>query len=98
MIVFSPFGNAQDKKVLDLAANMFEGVPLITTVFNTGKIETTSAMLSLACALSADRLWPQITGNPDIDGAHLPDMAKRILCISSGFTGNNYALVIGREP
>lgn len=98
LIVFSPFGNAQDKKVLDLATDMFEGVPLITTVFNTGKIETTSAMLSLACALSADRLWPQITGNPDIDGAHLPDMAKRILCISSGFTGNNYALVIGREP
>ena len=98
LIVWAPQGNRQDKKMLDVAAELFPGIPLVTTTFNTGYIESTSILVSLAAALEALRggteLWPQRTGLPEIDNRRLTAPPKHILCFGSTDVGYNSAVIV----
>ncbi|HEX7511442.1 MAG TPA: beta-ketoacyl synthase N-terminal-like domain-containing protein, partial [Chitinivibrionales bacterium] len=74
-VVWAPQGNAQDQKALTALeeglGQRFTEIPLVTTTFNTGYIETASILVSIACCLEnlkrGLRLWPQITGLPELD-------------------------------
>jgi len=102
-IVWAPQGNAQDDKTL-AALRMLIGedadeVPLVTTSFNTGYLESASILVSLAAALAGLRqdggLWPQITGASWIDGRSMPERPVRhILALGSTDIGVNSALVL----
>ena len=101
MIVWSPRGCAQDAKFISLRDDIFPGIPMVTTVFNTGYIETSSSLLTLACVLRSlylgEKIWPQRSGVRALDEVQAPQNPKRILCVASSHIGNNYAVVIGRE-
>jgi 3-oxoacyl-[acyl-carrier-protein] synthase II len=101
-IVWAPQGNAQDVKVLDAINSVFTSkaaaIPLITSTFNTGYIETASLLLSLGLVLRSlergDSLWQQKTGVPDIDGRNMNSKPRCILSIGSSDVGYNFAAVI----
>ncbi|MGD9202040.1 MAG: hypothetical protein PVI26_10780, partial [Chitinispirillia bacterium] len=77
--------------------NRTSTVPLATTTFNTGFIETGSILLTLAAALESlyidNHLWPQITGNSDIDSRRLLQTPEYILILASTDLGYNYSMV-----
>ena len=79
----------------------FDGVPMVTSVFNTGYMETASSLHSLVSVLetlaSGEKFWPQRMGMWQFDDAPKPENPKKILCLASSHIGNNYAVVIGRE-
>ena len=101
-VVWAPQGNAQDEKVLSVLRSGLEGrfqtVPLVTTTFNTGYIETASVLVSLACALeclkTGPQLWRQITGSADIDERTLTEVPEFVLALASTDIGYNYAVVV----
>ena len=101
-IVWAPQGNRQDEKILSVLkaglGTAYSGVPLITTTFNTGFIETASIAVSLACALeclkNGKALWPQITGISDIDSRTLKDVPQYLLALASTDLGYNFALIV----
>jgi len=101
-IVWAPQGNTQDTKVVSVLeaglGDAFHGIPLITTTFNTGYIETASILVSLACALECFKdgpgLWPQITGNADIDRRTITETPEYILTLASTDLGYNYAAIV----
>ena len=72
----------------------------MASTFNTGYVETSSALMTLAYALKCAEkkipMWRQITGDDRIDRAPLPDDPKRILCAVSAHSGNSHALIISR--
>lgn len=102
LIVWAPQGNAQDKKVIATLQNKmmknFHDIPLVTTSFNTGFIESTSILVSLAATLESlkrnIRLWPQITGDQDIDRRTFSSVPQYILVLASSDVGYNYVLVL----
>jgi 3-oxoacyl-[acyl-carrier-protein] synthase II len=105
LVVWAPQGNAQDKKVLQ-ALEMSIGpaaasIPLMTTTFNTGYIESASILVSLAAALEAAKsgteFWPQRTGVDEIDGRKLNNPPKIILALGSSDVGYNFAALLSRE-
>lgn len=101
LILWSPRGCAQDAKFVALRDALFPGLPMVTTVFNTGYVETSSSLLTLACVLKAlsegEQLWPQRSGVKALDDVPVPENPKRILCVASSHIGNNYAAIIGRQ-
>ncbi len=106
LVVWAPQGNVQDKKVMDVCKDIFkecyEHVPLVTTTFHTGYIESVSIILTLACVLSAIKedsdLWPQITGIKEIDQKPLNKKPQNILVLGSSDVGYNFAVVIKPDP
>lgn len=97
LVVWSPRGDAQDGKVLRLRRELFPGAGIVTNVFNTGYVESASAISALAevlyCLKNGMGLWRQKTGLAEIDGFPLPESPKNILCLASSHVGNNFALV-----
>ena len=102
LVLWSPQGNIQDKKVIDVCKKLFlaryDEVPLVTTTFNTGYIESASVLVTLACALSAlqedNHLWPQLTGILEIDNKKLGKDPQYILVLASSDVGYNFAVVV----
>ena len=104
LLVWAPQGNRQDEKVLRAGAEIFGGrfaqIPLATTTFNTGYIESASILVSLACALTAleagAELWPQRTGLPELDQRALAAPPEFVLALASTDLGYNFAAVFRR--
>ena len=104
LLVWAPQGNRQDEKVLKVGAEIFGGrfaqLPLVTTTFNTGYIESASILVSLASALAAldagTELWPQRTGRPELDHRPLVAPPEFILALASTDFGYNFAAVLRR--
>lgn len=101
LVVWSPRGSAQDCVAVYVRDKYFDGVPMVTSVFNTGYMETASSLHSLVSVLetlaSGEKFWPQRMGMWQFDDAPKPENPKKILCLASSHIGNNYAVVIGRE-
>jgi len=104
LLVWAPQGNAQDEKVLKVGAEIFGGrfpqIPLVTTTFNTGYIESASILVSLAASLAAlaagPELWPQRTGLPELDNRLLATPPEFILALASTDVGCNFAVILRR--
>ena len=104
LLVWSPQGNRQDLKVLqageEIWGEVFARLPLVTTTFNTGFIESASILVSLAATLAAlesgSELWPQRTGLPQLDERTPTGIPDIILALASTDLGYNYAAVIRR--
>jgi 3-oxoacyl-[acyl-carrier-protein] synthase II len=104
LLVWAPQGNRQDEKVLATGAEVFGGhfsqMPLATTSFNTGYIESASILVSLASALAAletgTELWPQRTGLPELDQRALAGPPEYVLALASTDLGCNFAAVFRR--
>ena len=102
LAVWAPQGNAQDRKVLDVLNSRLWSLspqaPLVGTTFNTGYVETASALVATACVLTALRqgtaLWPQRTGIPEIDDKNLSAGPSHILVLASTDLGYNFAMVV----
>jgi 3-oxoacyl-(acyl-carrier-protein) synthase len=102
LVVWAPQGNVQDNKVLTVFENYFKGKPVVTNTFNTGFIESSSAMSALGCVLyclnTGKPLWPQITGIESIDSLKPDRGIKNILVMSSTDLGFNYSMVLNASP
>jgi len=102
MVVWAPQGNSQDTKVLQVYQKYFNGKPLITNTFNTGYIESCSAISALGCVLYCLKkeipIWPQLTGIESFDNIKINNEINNILVLSSTDLGYNYALVVNRKP
>ena len=104
LLVWAPQGNLQDDKVLKAGAEIFGGrfaqIPLVTTTFNTGYIESASILVSLAASLAAleqgAELWPQRTGLPELDNRAPAAPPEFILALASTDVGYNFAVVLRR--
>jgi 3-oxoacyl-(acyl-carrier-protein) synthase len=104
LLVWAPQGNRQDSKVLraceEIWGTNFARLPLVTTTFNTGYIESASILVSLAAALRAlednIELWPQRTGLPELDRRKLGQPPEHLLAIASTDLGYNFAAVFRR--
>jgi 3-oxoacyl-(acyl-carrier-protein) synthase len=102
LIVWAPQGNLQDGKMLTALENVQDmrtgQIPLITTTFNTGYIESASTLLSLGLVLkslkSGISLWSQKTGIGYIDKRTLTEFPKYLLAIGSSDVGYNFAVVL----
>jgi hypothetical protein len=73
---------------------------MVTTTFNTGYIESTSILVSLAAVLASLRdgfaLWPQLTGLPELDESRLTRTPEHLLAVGSTDLGYNFAVVLRR--
>ena len=104
LLVWAPQGNCQDLKVLKICQELFgtdsARRPLVTTTFNTGYIEATSILVTLAAALTAmehgAELWPQRTGVKDLDRRALVAPPEYILALGGTDLGYNFAAVLAR--
>ena len=104
LLIWAPQGNRQDEKVLkagaDIFGERFAQLPLVTTTFNTGYIESASILVSLAAALAAladgTELWPQRTGLTELDQRSLTALPEFILALASSDVGYNFAVVLRR--
>ncbi|MBL9139098.1 MAG: cobalamin-dependent protein [Verrucomicrobiales bacterium] len=104
LVVWAPQGNRQDLKVLRVAEELwgpaFAQIPIVTTTFNTGYIESASILVSLGAALeniARDQdLWPQRTGVPELDQRPRRPAADGILAVGSSDVGYNFAVVLRR--
>lgn len=104
LLVWAPQGNRQDEKVLLVGAEVFgprfASIPLVTTTFNTGYIESASILVSVALTLAAleegTELWPQRTGLPELDDRRLTRSPKFVLALASSDLGYNFAVVFKR--
>jgi 3-oxoacyl-(acyl-carrier-protein) synthase len=102
LLVWAPQGNRQDLKVLAAAEAVwgahFARLPLVTTTFNTGYIESASSLVSLAAALlaleSGTELWPQRTGLEHLDARRLTRRPECLMVLASTDLGYNYAVVL----
>lgn len=101
LLVWAPQGNRQDLKVLTVAEELFgprfPSLPIVTTTFNTGFIESASILVSLAAALAAlesgTSLWPQRTGIDALDQRALRQPPDFILVLAGTDFGYNFAAV-----
>jgi hypothetical protein len=89
----------QDKKVLDvLSAGGAGNVPLASTSFNTGYIETASILVAAAAALESLRrdiaLWPQKTGIAELDNRNLSSVPRHVMALASSDCGYNFAVIL----
>ncbi|MFM2295697.1 MAG: hypothetical protein RLZZ350_2110 [Verrucomicrobiota bacterium] len=104
LLVWAPQGNVQDEKVLSVGAEIFGArsaqLPLVTTTFNTGYIESASILVSLAAALAAleagAELWPQRTGLAELDDRSLTAPPEFVLALASTDFGYNFVAVLRR--
>jgi 3-oxoacyl-[acyl-carrier-protein] synthase II len=102
LLVWAPQGNRQDLKVLQVGEAIwgagFARLPLATTTFNTGYIESASSLVSLAAALlaleSGPELWPQRTGLEELDARRLTHCPEYLLALASTDLGYNFAAVL----
>ena len=99
LVVWAPQGNIQDMKVLSalehLMGDRCSSVPMVTSTFNTGYIETSSILISLGMALNAGLdLWPQQTGLAQIDKLTLSRPPRYTLALGSSDVGYNFAVVL----
>jgi 3-oxoacyl-[acyl-carrier-protein] synthase II len=102
LVVWAPQGNAQDKKVIDSLVSVFgeafKDIPMVTSVFNTGYIESASILVSLGAVLNSIKnnlpIWPQRTGLPDIDSCVLAKTPGHILALAGTGLGYNFAAVL----
>jgi len=102
LIIWAPQGNRQDLIVLRACEAVFDAafpaLPLASTTFNTGLIESASILVSAAAALSAletgPDLWPQRTGVADLDSRSLARRPDFVLCAASTDIGANFAAVL----
>ena len=99
LVVWAPQGNIQDMKVLSvlelLMGDRYSSVPMVTSTFNTGYIETSSILISLGMALKAGLdLWPQKTGLTQIDKLTLSRPPGYTLALGSSDVGYNFAVVL----
>jgi 3-oxoacyl-[acyl-carrier-protein] synthase II len=117
LLVWAPQGNGQDLKVLRAGESIwgagFATLPLVTTTFHTGYLESASILVSLAAALAglatpglgsaerghqvSDLLWPQRTGLPEIDLRRLQQPPEHVLALASTDLGYNFAVIL-RTP
>ncbi len=78
----------------------FTKVPVVTTTFNTGYIESASILVSVAAALESlareESLWPQRTGLPELDQRPRQALSDIVLAIGSSDVGFNFAVVLRR--
>lgn len=104
LVVWAPQGNLQDRKVIDALKTTLgakgEKIPLLTTTFHTGYIESASILISVAAVLEAldqgKGIWPQRTGLPDIDTRPMPENPRHILVAASSDLGYNFSAVLAR--
>jgi 3-oxoacyl-[acyl-carrier-protein] synthase II len=102
LLVWAPQGNRQDLKVITVCEELFgpdfRKVPLVTTTFNTGYIESASILVSLAASLEAletgGGLWPQRTGVNELDHREGRGTLEYILALASSDVGYNFAVVL----
>ena len=102
LLVWAPQGNRQDLKVLEVCAGLFGPAfaqrPLATTTFNTGYIEASSILVSLAAVLGAWadglELWPQRTGLAELDQRERRPATELLLVLGSSDLGYNFATVL----
>jgi 3-oxoacyl-[acyl-carrier-protein] synthase II len=102
LLVWSPQGNGQDQKVIEVGhllwGDAFAALPLVTTTFTTGFIESASILVSLAATIEALRssteLWPQRTGLTELDSRHLHQLPRHILALGSTDVGYNFAVIV----
>jgi len=102
LLVWAPQGNRQDLKVLEACETIwgsrFAGIPIVTTTFNTGFIESASILVSVAAAIESLKnglsLWPQRTGMANLDNRKLKEMPKYILALASTDLGYNFCVVL----
>jgi len=96
IIIWSPMGNAQDKKVLNIAEKFFSNAILLNSTYNLGYVETSSTAINLSACLEAikngEEFWEQKVGTKS--DKNLNKKAENILVLASSHIGNNYALLI----
>jgi len=108
-VVWAPQGNAQDFSVLQAIEKIDPArcgsVPLVTTTFNTGYIESVSALLSLGvliCGAASGRgFWPQMTGNAEIDtriNVGAQSGVRHVLAVGGSDTGYAFSVVFDLKP
>jgi 3-oxoacyl-(acyl-carrier-protein) synthase len=105
LIVWAPQGNVQDFKVIDSCKQLFAGrmdsLPLVTTTFNTGYIESASLLLSVAALLRTLKtktgIWPQRSGSASID-SRKADATRFVLVAGSSDVGYNFAVLLDTAP
>lgn len=102
MIVWAPQGNAQDNKIIDTCQKMLHAdIPMITTTFNTGYIESVSLLLSTAVVLktlkNGSGIWKQTTGITALDNRTIKS-SRYVMVLGSSDTGYNYAVVLDTSP
>jgi len=101
-VVWAPQGNTQDSKMLTALENVngirADEIPLITSTFNTGYIESASILMSLGLVLkdlkNGTALWPQKSGLSYIDNRTLKQAPRNLLAIGSSDTGYNFAVIL----
>jgi 3-oxoacyl-(acyl-carrier-protein) synthase len=102
LIVWAPQGNRQDDKTVEALRGLLGpdlgGIPMVTTTFNTGYLESALILTSLAAVLIGLKqdgsLWPQKTGAAWLDERRASRPIRQILALGSSDTGGNYALVL----
>jgi 3-oxoacyl-[acyl-carrier-protein] synthase II len=102
LIIWSPQGNSGDLKILNAAKAVFgeavNRIPMVTSVFHTGLMESASGIATLAAVLTCWKLraplWPSICGYESIDRCPLPSSPVKILLIVSSEIGFNAATAI----
>jgi len=96
IIVWAPMGNAQDKKILNMAEKFFNNAILLNTTYNLGYVETSSVAINLSACLESIKngsdFWEQKIGTKGKNNC--AQKAKNILVLASSHVGNNYALLI----
>ena len=106
LVAWAPQGNAQDRKMLETLETVLgkrsTTVPLVTTTFNTGYIESASILVTIGAVLAAVHdaggLWPQRTGLSRIDTRPMPDRRRTLLALGSSDVGYNMAVVLRIPP
>lgn len=101
-ILWSPQGNADDGRKLKamemVLGNRFSQMPIITTVFHTGLMESASGTAGLCAVLTCWKngwpLWSSMTGADFIDRRPLPTGPVNLLTIASGDIGFNLVSAI----
>jgi 3-oxoacyl-(acyl-carrier-protein) synthase len=105
LIIWAPQGNAQDMKVLDSCKKIFSDrmntIPVLTTTFNTGYIESASLLLSTAALLrsikSGKEVWPQKYRVDEIDKIKIIT-TRFVLVAGSSDVGYNFAALLDTKP
>jgi 3-oxoacyl-[acyl-carrier-protein] synthase II len=108
LLVWAPQGSRRDLKTLDCARRLwgpdFERIPLLTTTFNTGYLESASILVSLAATLAAledktsNPSWPQRTGLPELDQRPARGRPRIVVALATSDFGYNFAAVLRPGP
>lgn len=99
LVVYSPRSGLVLKALNQVLGNdKASTIPLVTSVYHTGEIESASILVDTALALhaleSGTELWPQITGDPSIDSRRLESPPRYTLVVATSDLGYHYALVL----